>query len=69
MTRTSTKVSQPDLITRKQVAEILQTSVWQVRTSEKRMGLDAARYDLNSRLIRYSREDVLRVLESHRKNR
>ncbi len=43
-------------LNRKDLAQILDVSVDQVRKNEKAWGLDAARYDLNLRVVRYDKE-------------
>lgn len=58
---------QPELITRKEAAAILSVSVQSFASNERRLGLEAARVDLNKRLIRYDREAVLAVIERNRR--
>lgn len=47
-----------NLLTRKQVAAVLELSVDQVRRRESRLGLSHARIKMGSKLIRYKREAV-----------
>ena len=51
------------LLSRKDVAELLDVSVDQVRKNERRWGLNAARRDLNRRCIRYRTLMALAILE------
>ena len=50
-------------ITRKDLAALLKVSVETVRLNEKRRGLDKARRDLNSRVIRYDLDQVFAILK------
>ena len=61
--------TQPALMTRPEVAALItelrkdKVTVWQVFSNERRWGLDKARVpDLNPRVIRYRRADILRAL-------
>lgn len=42
-----------NFITRKELAQVLEVSVRTVERNEHRLGLDVARRDLNSRMVRY----------------
>jgi hypothetical protein len=47
------------LITRKEIAELLDISYDAVRKGEQRLGISQARRDLNSRCVRYCRRIVI----------
>jgi len=51
------------LLSRKDVAALIGETTTVVRRNEKRWGLDKARADLNSRLIRYRGEMVRLIFE------
>ena len=51
------------LLSRKDVAELLEVSPEQVRKNERRWGLHAARRDLNQRCVRYKTLMALAILE------
>ena len=42
-----------NFITRKELAQVLEVSVRTIERNEHRLGLDVARRDLNSRMVRY----------------
>ncbi len=51
------------LLTRKEIAGLLEVSVDQVRKNEGRWGLGPARVDLNARCVRYRCLKALAILE------
>lgn len=53
-------------ITRKDLAIILECSVFQVRQNEVRWGIKAVRYDLNVRCVRYLRDACLQILKNRK---
>jgi hypothetical protein len=53
------------MITRKDIATMLNVSVGAVRRNEKRVGLDRARCDINPRLIRYDLIKVRMIFVAH----
>lgn len=52
------------LLTRKDIAEMIDGTPEQVRKNEKRWGLDAARRDLNARCVRYLSALALTILRT-----
>ncbi len=52
--------------TRKDLAQLAETSVASIRNNEKRLGLDACRRDLNSRVVRYDSELARQALKKAR---
>jgi hypothetical protein len=52
-------------LTRKDVASVADVTIYQVRSNERRWGLDRCRFDLNSRCVRYDRAQALDALEAH----
>lgn len=53
-----------ELITIKEIAALLSVSVDSLRANERRLGLYGLRCRLNSRVIRYPRDDVVRTLRA-----
>lgn len=55
-------MSERKWIDRKEIAIILEISVFQVRSGEERLGLAPVRKDLNARCVRYHRIQALKAL-------
>lgn len=55
-------MSNPNYITRKEIASLLEASVDVVRKNEKRWGIYACRCDLNERNVRYWRKRTMELL-------
>lgn len=55
-----------ELLTRKDVAALLEMSVKFVISNEERLGLRAARVDLGARSVRYRRRAVTAILASRK---
>jgi hypothetical protein len=51
--------------TRNDIAVMFNLSVRQVRENEARLGLDKARIQINSRVVRYRAAVVLRILRTY----
>jgi hypothetical protein len=58
-----------EFITRKELADMLSVSVMTIRRREVFLGLNLARVDINSRVIRYDRAKCLEAVRKHFKKR